>query len=331
MIDKSVAVKKECPFFSRDGLPIRLAMAVQKLGVTTGLIVLCVVASILSPAFLRPQNLFNVARQVSITGIVGVGTTFVILTGGIDLSVGSIIGLVAVVVAGNLARGMNSGVAIAIGLGIGALVGLINGIGVSKGKLQPFIMTLATMVMARGMALTISNGQPVSLKNAAERFAWLGAGNLGPIPVPVLVFTVVIIIAYVVLKYSFFGRYVYAIGGNSEAARLSGINVEVIQLLTYGISGLLAGLAALIWISRLTVGEPTAGTNVELDAIAMTVIGGTSLMGGEGSVLGTLVGALIIGVLANVLNLLGISPWSQQIFKGAIIIAAVLTERWRKR
>jgi ribose/xylose/arabinose/galactoside ABC-type transport system permease subunit len=302
-----------------------------KLDVSLALVILCVIAAILSPAFLTPMNLMNLTRQVAISGIVGVGMTFVILTGGIDLSVGAIIGVVAVIVAKCLAGGMSVPLAMLLGLAIGALAGSINGIGVALGKIQPFIMTLASMVALRGVALTFSDGRPIGLGPASSKIYWLGGGSLGIVPVPVIVFTVVIAASYFMLKYTFVGRYIYAIGGNVEAARLSGISIERNQILVYTISGFLSALAALIWVSRLTVGEPTAGSGVELDAIAMVVIGGTSLMGGEGGVIGTLIGAMIIAVLANVLNLLGISPWSQQIFKGLIIILAVLIERFKKR
>jgi len=324
--ETSVTIEK------RETLANRLKNIVQKMGVSLALIILVIIAAILSPAFLSPMNLMNIARQTAITGIVGVGMTFVIITGGIDLSVGSIIGVVAVIEAKALASGMSFSVVLPLALLVGSLLGAINGVGVAYGKMQPFIMTLASMVALRGAAMTIAEGQPISPGwEVADEIYWLGGGNVGIIPIPVILFALIIIICYFILRFTFFGRYVYAIGGNVEAARLSGINIERTQILTYAISGLLSAVSALILVSRLTVGEPTAGTGVELDAIAMAVIGGTSLMGGEGGVIGTLMGAILLAVLANILNLVGVSPFSQQIFKGVIIVLAVLIERFEKR
>lgn len=292
---------------------------------------LCVVAALLSPAFLNPANLMNVFRQVALYGIVSVGMTFVILTKGIDLSVGSILGVCAVSTALLLSGGWSPWLAVVIALLIGTGLGAVNGIGVAIGRVPPFIMTLGMMVMARGLALTLANGQPIGLKDAAANFAWLGRGAMLGIPVPVWIFAVVAAIAIFVLRYTPFGRQIYAVGSNEEAAHLSGISVNLINFYVYVISGFLAALTALIFVSRLTVGEPTAGTGIELEAIAITVIGGTSLFGGEGGIFGTIVGAAILAVLANIMNLVGISPFTQQIVKGAIIVGAVLYEMQRKR
>ncbi|KQZ29158.1 ribose ABC transporter permease [Mesorhizobium sp. Root552] len=292
---------------------------------------LCVVAALLSPAFLNPANLMNVFRQVALYGIVSVGMTFVILTKGIDLSVGSILGVCAVSTALLLSGGWSPWLAVIIALLIGTGLGAINGIGVAIGRVPPFIMTLGMMVMARGLALTLANGQPIGLKDAAANFAWLGRGAMLGIPVPVWIFAVVAGIAIFVLRYTPFGRQIYAVGSNEEAAHLSGISVNLINFSVYVISGFLAALTALIFVSRLTVGEPTAGTGIELEAIAITVIGGTSLFGGEGGIFGTIIGAAILAVLANIMNLVGISPFTQQIVKGAIIVGAVLYEMQRKR
>jgi ribose/xylose/arabinose/galactoside ABC-type transport system permease subunit len=292
---------------------------------------LCVVAALLSPAFLNPANLMNVFRQVALYGIVSVGMTFVILTKGIDLSVGSILGVCAVLTALLLSGGWSPWLAVIIALLIGTGLGAINGIGVAIGRVPPFIMTLGMMVMARGLALTLANGQPIGLKDAAANFAWLGRGAMLGIPVPVWIFAVVAGIAIFVLRYTPFGRQIYAVGSNEEAAHLSGISVNLINFSVYVISGFLAALTALIFVSRLTVGEPTAGTGIELEAIAITVIGGTSLFGGEGGIFGTIIGAAILAVLANIMNLVGISPFTQQIVKGAIIVGAVLYEMQRKR
>jgi ribose/xylose/arabinose/galactoside ABC-type transport system permease subunit len=304
--------------------------ALQKAGIGLALIVLIVLASVLSPYFLQPGNLLNVARQVSIIGIIAVGMTFVILTGGIDLSVGSILGLVAVVAAQQLQNGVGTLAVVLLALLLGIGLGLINGLGITLGGVPPFIMTLGMLVMARGAALTYAEGQPVSLGDAKDRFAWLGRGEIGGIPVPVFIFAIVAIVSAIVLRYTTFGRYIYAIGSNREAARLAGVKVRAYTAAVYVISGFLAGLTALIWISRLTVGEPTAGTGTELEAIAVVVIGGTSLFGGEGGIGGTVIGAMIVGVLANVLNLLGVSPFTQQIVTGALIVLAVLLGRLRR-
>ncbi len=300
-------------------------------GIFWALVTLSVVASIISPQFLQIANIINVIRQISIVGVVSIGMTFVILTSGIDLSVGSIAGVVAVITASLLSMKAAPGVAVASGLLVGVLIGAMNGLGISLGAIPPFIMTLGTMVAARGIAMILSSGSPVSWRKTGVDFSWLGTGNIAGVPVTVWIFTVVFLISAGVLKYTSFGRYVYAIGDNRESARLCGIGIRRIEVCAYMIMGLLSALAAVMFVSRLDVGEPTAGTGMELDAIAMVVIGGTSTFGGEGGVQGTLIGAAIIAVLANLLNLLGISPFVQQVVKGAIIVLAVLLERQRKR
>lgn len=300
-------------------------------GVFWALVVLCIAASMASPYFLRTNNIINIVRQISIVGIVSIGMTFVILTAGIDLSVGSIVGLVAVASGLLLKLGLPPMVAVVLGLIAGTGIGALNGLGITLGGIPPFIMTLGTMVAARGTAMILSNGSPVSWSTTGVDFSSLGSGNFMFVPISVWVFAMVFIVAGIVLKYTAFGRNVYAIGDSREAARLSGINVDRIELYTYMIMGFLSALSAMVFISRLEVGEPTAGTGMELDAIAMVIIGGTSTFGGEGGVKGTLIGAAIIAVLANLLNLLGISPFIQQIVKGAIIVFAVLIERQRKK
>jgi ribose/xylose/arabinose/galactoside ABC-type transport system permease subunit len=275
--------------------------------------------------------LINVIRQIALFGLVSIGLTFVILTRGIDLSVGAIVGVVAVSTALLLVQGVPIAVTIPIALVIGGGLGAVNGCGIVLGGMPPFIMTLGLMVMARGLAMTLANGQPISLGPAASYFAWLGAGSFLRVPVPVWVFAVVSAIGFVVLRYTTFGRNVYAVGSNPEAARLSGIPVKGTLFAVYVISGVLSALTGLIYVSRLTVGEPTAGTGLELEAIAIAVIGGTSLFGGEGGVVGTVIGAAILAVIANILNLTGVEPFTQQIVKGAIIIGAVLLEILRPR
>jgi len=301
-------------------------------GLVWALFLLCLVAALTSSHFLQTANLVNVIRQVALSGIVGVGLTFVILTAGIDISVGAVVGVVVVVGATLLNMGLPFWAVILLGALLGACFGMLNGIGITFGKVPPFIMTLGMMVMARGLAFTLSNGQPVALSDeVADAVSWLGNGNLLAIPVPVWIFAAVCAIAFVLLRYTPYGRAIYAVGSNPEAARLSGINVRFIIFSVYLISGLLAGITGLIFISRLTVGEPTAGTGMELEAITIAVIGGTSLFGGEGGIVGTIIGAAILVVLANFMNLMGVSPFSQQIVKGAIIICAVLFEMRKKK
>jgi ribose transport system permease protein len=301
-------------------------------GILMALVLLIVVGALLSPHFLQVNNLLNVIRQVAIIGIIGVGMTFVILTAGIDLSVGSIVGLTAVISADVLAHGAPWPLAMAVGLLVGATVGALNGLGITTGRVQPFIMTLGMLVVARGVTMTYSEGRPIGVGPGWESFYWLGNGDLLGIPAPVWILVAVALIAGAVLTYTPFGRQVYAVGDNLEAARLSGIKTGRVIFAVYVISGVLAAMSALILVSRLSTGEPTQGTGFELDAIAIVVIGGTSLFGGEGGVRGTLIGAGIIAVLANLLNLLGVSPFTQQIVKGLIIIGAVLLDSapWRR-
>ncbi|KQY76808.1 ribose ABC transporter permease [Ensifer sp. Root142] len=312
-------------------LTARTWSVAQSLGLFWVLVALCAVAIYLSPSFLQIGNLMNVGRQIALFGIVSIGMTFVILTRGIDLSVGSIVGVVAVSSAMLLSSGTAIPVVIFLALLMGAALGALNGLGVVFCQMPPFIMTLGTLVMGRGIAMTIANGEPQTLGEATDAFYFLGGGFLLGVPVPIWIFAGVALIAFVVLRSTSFGRQVYAVGSNAEAARLAGIKVGAVLMSVYVVSGVLASLTALITISRLTVGEPTAGTNLELEAIAIVVIGGTSLFGGEGTVIGTVIGAAIIAVIANILNLLGISPFTQQIVKGAIIIAAVMFEVYRHR
>ena len=310
---------------------LRAGKALRASGLLWVLLALCIAAALISDAFLNPFNLVNVARQIALFGIVSVGMTFVILTAGIDLSVGSIVAVTAVISALLLDAGVPVALVIPAGLAVGLSLGAVNGVGITIGRLPPFIMTLGMMVMGRGLAMTISDGHPIHFQQASADFAWLGQGYLLGLPVPVWIFAIVATTAYIVLRYTTFGRTIYAVGSNPEAARLSGINVQLTIFSVYAISGFLSALTALIFVSRLTVGEPVAGVGLELEAIAVTVIGGTSLFGGEGGIVGTVIGAAIFAVLANILNLAGVSPFTQQIVKGAIIVIAVLFETQRRR
>lgn len=287
-------------------------------------VVLLVAVIVFVPAFLQPANIINVARQSSIVGVVAIGMTFVILTGGIDLSVGSILALTGVSMAMFINEGMIPSVAIIVALLIGVAAGVINGIGVAVLKIQPFIMTLATMVAIMGISLRVTSGGPQAFDNAGGLFNFLGSGNVLGLPGPFLVFVIVAVIGILTLRYFSFGRYLYAIGGSAEAARLSGVPTTQTLIIAYAVSGLTAALAGVMTASRLGVGAPTAGGLANLDAITAVVIGGTSLMGGTGGAIGTVFGALLLAVLSNLMNLIGISPFDQQIVKGFVIILAVL-------
>jgi len=299
-------------------------------GLAGALIVLIIAASLISPHFLNPINILNVLRQVALYGILGIGMTFVILTKGIDLSVGSIVALVGVTGAVLMEQGMPIPLMVLICIAIGALVGCVNGFGISYFRIPAFIMTLGCMVMVRGFALMIADGGTVNPGKLADSFFVLGGGYMLGVPTPIYVFAAVCIIAAVVLSFTQFGRAIYAVGSNEEAARLSGINVPLVIFSVYIICGVLAALSGLIFLSRLSVGDPNSGLGLELEAITITVIGGTSLFGGEGTVLGTIGGAMVLAIIANILNLAGVSPFSQQVVKGAIIVLAVLLEAGRK-
>lgn len=287
-------------------------------------ILLLVALAALVPSFYQPANLLNVARQSSIVGVVAIGMTFVILTGGIDLSVGSILALSGVTMAMLINQGMVSGLAIVIALLVGVATGILNGLVVAVLKIQPFIATLASMVAITGLALRLTNGGPQAFNNNGDVFNFLGSGNVFGLPGPFLVFLIVAIIGILVLRYLAFGRFLYAIGGSPEAARLTGVPTRRTLVTAYAISGLAAALAGVMTASRLGVGAPTAGGLANLDAITAVVIGGTSLMGGTGGAVGTVFGAVLLAVLSNLMNLIGVSPFDQQIVKGVVIVLAVL-------
>lgn len=300
----------------------------EKFGILSAYILLVIVATILSPRFLTSVNLLNVARQISIFGILAIGQTFVILTGGIDLSVGSVLALVVVLVGGVLPE-YGIFAAILVGLLVGIALGIINGLGITLGNIQPFIMTLGMLGIARGIAYIYTGGMPIPVLD--KSFLFIGNGYVLGIPVPAIIFITLVIIAALILRYTIFGRYVYAIGSNAEAARLSGINVDFTKTIVYALCGLTAGIAGILYASQLAVAPPIAGEGYELDSIAAVVVGGASMFGGEGGMFGTFLGALIIGSLSNILNLTGVSPFVQRLAKGLLIIAAVIIKaRGRK-
>lgn len=301
----------------------------RQLGTLLGLVLVTAVFSLLSPYFLTVSNLINITQQTSINAIIAVGMTFVIITAGIDLSVGSIMAFSGIILADAIQNNISEPIAIILGLTVGAFCGLSNGLLISYGKLPPFIATLGMMSVARGAALLYSQGRPVS--GFAEEFRFLATGQIIGLPTPVWIMIFLYVIAYFILNKTVLGRYTYAIGGNETAAILSGINTKLYKTIVYGISGLLSASAAVILTARLNSAQPIAGIMYELDAIAAVVIGGTSLLGGEGKIAGTLIGALIMGVLRNGLNLMGVSSFIQQIVIGLVIILAVLIDMSLKK
>jgi ribose/xylose/arabinose/galactoside ABC-type transport system permease subunit len=298
----------------------------KKYSIYAAFVLLVFILSFVSPAFMTPANLLNVLRQISINGILAVGLTFVIISGGIDLSVGSILAL-ASVVSCSLARVDSPPLLVALMAGVltGLACGMANGWIISRWKVAPFIVTLAMMTAARGLTLVYSSGRPIVGLN--EAFKKIGGGYLLGIPMPIFILAFTVIAGFLLLHYTAFGRHVYAVGGNEEAARLSGLQIRRIKLAVYALSGVAAGLAGMVLSSRIMAGSPSVGQGYELDAIAAVVIGGTSLSGGTGTLFGTVAGALIIGVMNNGLDLLNVSSYYQQIIKGVIIVAAVLMER----
>ncbi|SKB63353.1 ribose transport system permease protein [Acetoanaerobium noterae] len=297
-----------------------------------GLIVFSVIVAFINSRFMTTSNILNILRQTSINAVIATGMTFVILTGGIDLSVGSILGFSGAVAAMMLASGVDSIIAIPVALIVGLVVGALNGVLISKGKLQPFIVTLATMTMLRGATLVFTDGKPIGtgFEANSKLFAWFGNGYVLGIPVPIIVIIVTFLVALFVLTQTKIGRYVYALGGNEEATKLSGISTDKVKIFVYAISGMMAALAGIIITSRLSSAQPTAGSGYELDAIAAVVLGGTSLAGGTGTIVGTMIGALIIGVLNNALNLMDVSSYFQMLAKGSVILLAVLLDRKNK-
>lgn len=303
-------------------------------GIIFAFILLVVALSFASPYFLRMNNILNVLRQASVNALLAIGMTFVILTGGIDLSVGSVLafgGVVAASLASDAIYGpvVNPFMAAGAGLLGGLLLGSVNGLFVSKWRMPAFVVTLGMLSMARGFTFIYTDGMPVP--RIDESFLVFGQGRFLGIPLPVVILAVVFAISWVVLYKTRYGRYIYAVGGNEKSAKISGVNTRLIVFTVYVISGALSALGGIILTARTTAGLPQAGQAYELDAIAAVVIGGTSLSGGQGTLSGTLIGALLIGVINNGLDLLGVSSYFQQVIKGAIIIGAVLLDSFRKK
>jgi len=310
----------------------KILQQLSGLGPVLALIVLALITTVMNPSFLDPNNLLNLLRQVSINGLIAFGMTFVILTGGIDLSVGAILALTSALSAMMITSGVPTLIAMLIGIVFGGLLGGLNGLIITKGGAAPFIASLATMTIFRGATYVFTNGNPITSKamNNSFIFQFIGRGYFFGIPVPVIIMLISFFILYILLHKMTFGRKTYALGGNEKAAFVSGIKVNITKTWIYVISGIMSSAAGMILISRLSSAQPDAGTGFEMDAIAAGVLGGTSLAGGRGRIFGTLIGALIIGTLNNGMNLIGISSFYQQIVKGIVIIIAVLLDRRKK-
>lgn len=305
----------------------------ENLGIIAALAVMCIFLAVFpatSSSFLTPKNLFNILRQISTNMLLACGMTMVIILGGIDLSVGSIIALSGVISAGCVARyGLPIPVALLVGALIGLVIGSVNGGIIAFTTIPPFIVTLATMNVARGLAKVYTGGSPVRV--VTKEWQFLGAGYIGPVPVPVIIMIVVVIITAFIMNRTKMGRHIYAVGGNAQAAVFSGIKVSKVKFFVHAFSGVMAGLAGIILASRMYSGQPTAGEGAEMDAIAAVVVGGTSMSGGSGKIGGTVIGALIIGILNNGLNLLNVNSFWQDVVKGIVILLAVLIDYFRTK
>jgi len=298
----------------------------SRYGLLLALVGLCALLTLLKPGFLTLGNLINVTRQISINGVLAVGVTYVLLSGGVDLSLGSLVALTGVVAACFAHPGdFPVVVPIVLGMLAGMACGAVNGVVITRGRVAPFIVTLGMMTVARGLALVISEGKPVS--NLSRQFTLIGSSDVVGLPVPVLILAAVALLSHVLLQHLRLGRYLYAVGGNETAAYASGINVQAVKTFAYTVCGGLAGLAGVVLASRITTGQPNAGVGYELDAIAAVVIGGTSLSGGVGGIGGTIQGALLMGVLNNGLDLLNVSSYYQLVVKGVIIVGAVWLDK----
>jgi len=327
----SITNEQELPKTGGSRVKERAFQIFSRYGMFIILIGLVILMSMLSPTFFTSANLINIVRQVSVVGIIAIGVTFIIITKGIDLSSGSVVALVGVVAASlaQIDKGYPLILVIAGALGVGLLTGIFNGTVIAKWNIAPFIVTLGMMTAARGAALLLSNGRPIG--NLSESFAFFGQGVILGIPVPVIIFALIAFVSYILLNKTKFGKYVYAIGGNEQAAVVAGVNVTKYKILVYSYASILTSIAGIILASRVASGQPTAGLMYELDAIASAVIGGTSLFGGIGTIGGTVIGALIIGVIQNGLDLLNVNSYWQQIIKGAIIVTAVFIDSRKQK
>lgn len=295
---------------------------IQRFGLVFSFLLLMLALTLLSDRFLTPSNLINILRQATINGIVSVGMTLVILTGGIDLSVGSVLALAVTIGASLMKQGQPVGLAVLAALGIGTLLGVINGLMITQARIPPFIATLGMLTVARGLTLMYTQGQPITGLPAS--FRWIGTGVVGGIPVPIVLMGLVFLIGWIFLTRTRYGAYIYLLGDNPTAARLAGVPTDRVTVLVYAISGFCAALAGLVLVARLDSAQPIIGQGYEFNAIAAVVVGGTSFAGGEGGLGGTLLGALLIETLNNGLNLLNVSPLWEQVVKGVVIALALL-------
>lgn len=302
---------------------------ISKYAIVLILLGMIIFLSIISPVFLTARNFMNVFRQISVTTIIGFGVTFCIITTGIDLSSGSMIALIGVVAATYAHPGSPVILAILMGCAVGCVCGFINGAITAYGRIPAFIATLGMMTAARGFALLYTDGKPIT--NFSPSFEYIGGGYLLGIPVPIFIMLVMAVVSHILLKHTKFGKYTFAIGGNERAAIVSGINVKKYLVLIYTYAGFLTAIAGIVLCSRLDAGQPTAGLSYEFDAITASVIGGTSLLGGIGTIPGVIIGGLIVGFLTNGLDLMNVSAYWQQILKGVIIVAAVLLDRLKNK
>ena len=303
----------------------KLRELLQRFGLIISFLLLCVVLALLSDRFLTVNNAVNLLRQSTINGIIAVGMTFVILTAGIDLSVGATLALSTVVTANMLQQGIPVLLAVLIGLALGAALGFLNGLIITKARVPPFVATLGMMTVARGLALTYTQGRPIT--GLPDAFRFIGTGSLGPIPMPIVIAGLTFLVGWVVLNRTRMGEYIYAIGNNPVAARYAGIATDSYITFVYVLAGFLSALAGMILVARLNSAQPTAGLGYEFDAIAAVVVGGTSFAGGEGGLGGTLLGVLVIAVLNNGLNLLNVSSFYQPVVTGIVIALALLVYR----
>jgi len=314
-----------------------LSTAIKRIGnwrefnVVLAVIILSTILSISTDVFLTTANLFSVMRAFSLVAIMAIGETMVILTGGIDLAVGSTMGLAGLITALLIQGGYPTPLAVLAGLLSGVVVGMVNGVMITGLRLPPFIATLGTMSIGRGLMYWITHGWSVTIPQEQTAFLFLGQGYVGPVPVPVIVMFALMLVSGIFLSRTFLGRYIYAVGGNEEAARLSGIRVNLVKVLVYTISGACCAVAGLILLARMVSAQPMAGLGIELYVIAAAAIGGTSLTGGEGTIFGSLMGAALMGILQNGMILVGIDTYAQQAVVGTVIILAVTLDQWRQR
>lgn len=307
----------------------KLAYYAQDFGALVALVLLVIGISIASPEFRTVNNFLSLLRQSSINGLIAFGMTFVILTEAIDLSVGSVLALSTALCAGMITAGVPVGIAMVLALAIGALLGLVSGLLVTKGRLQPFIATLITMTVYRGLTMIFTNGKPISNLGDSFVLKLIGKGSFFGVPIPVILLVAIFLLFFFLLTKTTFGRRIYATGSNWKSAKLAGVNISRTKIAAYVISGIMAALSGLILLSRLNSAQPTLGTGYELDAIAAVALGGTSMSGGRGKIYGTFIGVLIIAVLNNGLNILGVSSYYQSVIKGLVILIAVLSDRKR--